>query len=112
LRVPLRSNQQEGFMRQLTLSLFAVALLAPGPVFAQQQHSTQTSPTPNNPTRNNPDVPHQSIPPDANPDVVNQHVGTPGGTSSTQSGTAKPAKARRHHKASKTSSSNNTATQH
>jgi hypothetical protein len=99
-------------MRQLTLSLFAIALLAPGPVFSQQPHSTQTSPTPSNPTRNNPDVPHQAIPPDANPDVANQHQNnTPGGTSSTQSGTAKPAKARRHHKSAKTASSD-TTTQH
>lgn len=97
-------------MRQITLSLFAVALLVPAPILSQQPHSTQTSPTPSDPTRNNPDVPHQSVPPDANPDVENQHQNAPGGTSSTQSGTAKPAKSKRHHKSSKTSSSD-TSTQ-
>lgn len=85
-------------MRQVTHALLAAALLAPVPLPAQQQHSTQTSPTPSDPTKNNPDVPHQAPRPDTNPDLAPQNQPAPGGTSSTSSGTAKQAKGNKHHR--------------
>jgi hypothetical protein len=96
-------------MRQLTHAVLAIALLAPVPLVAQQQHSTQTSPTPSDPTKNNPDVPRQTPNPDSNPDVAPQNQPAPGGTS-TSSGTAKPAKGTKHHRQKGSKSTSDTAT--
>jgi hypothetical protein len=93
-------------MREFTHALLAVALLAPVPLLAQQQHSTQTSPTPSDPTKNNPDVPSQAPNTDKNPDLAPQNQPAPGGTSSTSSGTAKQAKGNKHHRKSSKSTSN------
>ena len=98
-------------MRQVIHAALAVALLAPLPVIAQQQHSTKTSPTPNEPTKNNPDVPHQAPNPDSNPDLAPQNHPAPGGTSSTSSGTAKPVKGNKHHHRKSSKSTSDTGTQ-
>ena len=92
-------------MRPFVIGCLSVALLLQVPALvAQQQHSTQTSPTPSDPTKNNPDVPHQAPSADNNPDLAPQNQPAPGGTS-TAPQDAKTAKSKHRKKSTKTTTS-------